>query len=125
MPYKDIEKRRLKDRENYEKNWPRYILKTVKTRAKKKNREFNLTEEDLIVPELCPVFEEPLNIREYKQKGGTPFSPSVDRIDNNKGYIKGNMQIISFLANSMKSSASPSQLIKFAKWILRTYTQKS
>lgn len=43
------------------------------------------------------------------------------RIDNNKGYIKGNVQVIGRRANIMKSSASPEELLKFAKWVINTY----
>lgn len=47
------------------------------------------------------------------------YSPSIDRIDNSKGYIKGNVWIISMKANAMKNSANFKELHTFCKNILR------
>lgn len=69
-----------------------------------------------IAPEKCPVFG-------VKLTNGTrtmhKFSPSVDKIDPKKGYIKGNMQIISYLANSMKRDSTAKELKQFARWALK------
>ncbi len=46
---------------------------------------------------------------------------TIDRIDSRYGYVDGNVQVISFLANQMKADASPEQLIEFAKWILKQH----
>ncbi len=98
-----------------------YIL--LKSRAKKQDIDFNLDIDDLKIPNECPV----LNIPIYKEaikggkKGPKQNSPSVDRIDNNKGYIKGNIQVISHRANTMKGSATPQELLKFAFWVILTY----
>jgi hypothetical protein len=110
--------------DNYAKNNPeRRILSIIKYRAKQKNMEFNLEPEDIKIPETCPIFNYPL-IKQLDNKGkfGPRYnSPSVDRIDNTKGYVKGNIQIISNKANSMKSSATPEELLQFAYWVLLTY----
>ena len=90
----------------------------IKTRAKRKNISFDIEVEDIIVPNECPILKIPLH---YECRENTP---SVDRIDNSKGYIKGNIQIVSYKANTMKNSASPKELTEFAKWILDNFTDE-
>jgi len=69
-------------------------------------------------PPKCPVFGKPL----VKGDGAThSWSPSADRINPDKGYTRGNIQVISMLANTMKQHATKAQLIKFAMWILKQY----
>ena len=111
-------------RDEFLRNYIKQILLRTKKRAESKNIDFNLDESDIIIPKVCPILEVPLIIG---TKGNYEYSPSIDRIDNTKGYIKGNVQIISKKANSMKNSASQEELIKFCKNILRyslTTTEK-
>lgn len=89
----------------YKLNWTDRALKNIKYRAKKRNLDFNLTKEDFILPKVCPVLG--ISIDLY---GGQDNLPSVDRIDNTKGYIKGNVCIISGRANRIKSDASVDDL---------------
>lgn len=77
--------------------------------------KFNLALEDIVIPKVCPVFGVTFN------KAKKWRSTSVDRIDNNKGYVKGNIQIISGLANVMKNQATPAELLRFAEWINKCY----
>lgn len=79
-----------------------WLLCSCKGRAKKSGLEFNLEKEDLVVPEFCPV----LGIKLFCGKGRMIYnSPTVDRIDNKLGYIKGNIKIISWRANCLKNNA--------------------
>ncbi len=80
----------------------------AKKRAKKFGWEFNLDKEDVVIPLVCPVFGFPLTCT--PGKGSNEASPSLDRIDNNKGYIKGNVLVVSLLANRIKSTADAAQL---------------
>ena len=76
-----------------------------------------ISKEDIKVPIFCPILDIKLEFHFGQGAGGKPSSPSLDRIDNTKGYIKGNVQVISHLANQMKSTATKEQLVKFADWI--------
>lgn len=100
------------------KNPEKRILVTLKTRSKSKNIKFNLTIKDICIPKICPILKIPIILTNSRLKYN---SPSVDRIDNTKGYEKGNIQIISNLANCMKNEATPEQLKLFAKWVNKTY----
>ena len=79
------------------------IREGARVRALKKDIEFAIyTYKDVPeIPEFCPIYKIPL----FVGKGvSTDNSPTLDRIDNNKGYVKGNLQIISRKANQMKSN---------------------
>lgn len=89
------------------------ILTRCKNRAKEQGLDFNLELSDIVLPTHCPVFKTKLEYAASKPE----HRYSIDRIDSTKGYIKGNVQIISQLANTMKNNATPAQLIMFAKWI--------
>ncbi len=106
-------------RESRTRRQMQYIYRNVRKRAKKIGREFNIEMTDLAIPDVCPIFGIPLVY------GATidncDFAPSIDRIDSSKGYVKGNVQVISRLANCMKWTATPEQLIAFAEGILRLY----
>ena len=66
-------------------------------------------------PKVCPV----LGIKlDWGRNGLNNNSPSLDRINNNKGYVKGNVIMISNLANKMKSNATPEQLNQFNRYYL-------
>lgn len=84
--------------------------------AEQRGLDFNLELEDIVIPKYCPILEVPF---QFGSKDDYSYSPSIDRIDNSKGYIKGNIQIISMKANTMKNSATPEELYNFCKNILR------
>lgn len=104
------------------KNYLKVCLINLRARAKKRGLDFNLDIEDIKTPAYCPILKIPLIIKEYSTtKGFSPNSPSVDRIDNNRGYLKDNVQVVSCKANSMKNNATPEELLQFAYWVILTY----
>lgn len=87
-------------KERREADWSYSLTIECRGRARKRGLPFNITKEDLAVPELCPV----LGIKLVPPKGARQDdSPSVDRIIPANGYVKGNVAVISWLANRLKS----------------------
>lgn len=84
------------------------LYRHAKRRALQKGLEFNIELKDIHIPRKCPILKVPLIC-------STRYSPSIDRIYPNKGYVKGNIAVISTLANSMKANATPNELLIFAK----------
>jgi hypothetical protein len=91
------------------------LLYSAKKRAKEKNIDFNLTADDIFIPEYCPALG--IKLQSVQGVTGSDCSPSLDRIDNSKGYIKGNVAVISFRANTLKNSATSEELRKIANFL--------
>lgn len=136
MPRRDKEKIKAYQKQYYQENKDRYIvynrnkraadpirnrLYDIKSRCRKVGIEFDLKEEDIVMPDVCPV----LGIKLEKGSGSIQnASPSFDRIDPSKGYVKGNIQILSVKANAMKRDATPEELRMFARWVLKTFPEE-
>jgi hypothetical protein len=86
---------------------PSYILySSAKHRAKIKNIPFNLELSDLPpIPEKCPVLDIPILINKGPS-ANNGNGPSLDRIEPNLGYVRGNIRIISHRANTLKSNGT-------------------
>lgn len=85
----------------------KYIWIRAKLRAKRLNINFNLQESDVVIPFTCPIFGIELKVNEIKRDIN---SPSIDRINNTLGYIKGNILIVSWKANHIKNDATLNEM---------------
>lgn len=109
----------------YKRKWAdnNYLLKKLRQaekRAKDRGLNFDLTVDDLVLTEKCPILNIPLlqaKDHDYKFRN----APSIDKIIPELGYIKGNVQIISNKANTMKNDATVEELLLFAEWVIRTF----
>jgi FMN phosphatase YigB (HAD superfamily) len=102
--YQNLNKEFFDNNPEYHKKWNRRkpenrLLMSARKRAKEKGLEFNLEITDIVIPSICPVLKVPMVI-------GTNTAPSIDRIDSGKGYVKGNIKIISKRANTIKSDGT-------------------
>jgi hypothetical protein len=95
-------------------NHPEYIMwAAAKRRAKKYNLPFDITSKDIIIPQVCPVFGMQLrkSLEAYSDN-----SPSLDQIIAGKGYVKGNIAVISMRANILKRDATLNELEMLVKY---------
>jgi hypothetical protein len=89
------------------------LLSNSKHRAKKAGLEHTLTREDIIIPDVCPV----LGV-EMKREGRDTWvtAPSIDRIDNSRGYTPDNIVIVSRRANLLKKDATLTEMRSLVKF---------
>lgn len=70
----------------------------------------------------CPYTGWTLEIKNKNKKvTKKPNMASLDRIDSSKGYIKGNIQFVSFMANMAKHTFHEDELIKFCRAVTGNY----
>jgi hypothetical protein len=98
-------------------NPKQYILNRARGNAKVAGIKCVIKLKDIPdIPKFCPVL--PWIKLVYRVGTGIktrrPDSPSLDRIDNTKGYLPGNIRIISWRANELKKDATPKELIALA-----------
>ena len=103
------------------------MLAQAKKRAAASGRDFDLTLADVldVVVIECPILKTPLRW-EYKHGAGGPDerSPSLDRIDNSRGYVKGNIAIISHRANSIKNCLTIDQITRLFEYATQPHNTK-
>ena len=96
-----------------DRDYKRTMLIKIKHRAKRCGIKFDLTPEDIHIPNYCPILGIPILAGRY---GGAMSSPSIDRLDPSKGYTKGNVIVVSNQANTMRSCGTPEQCRDVAKF---------
>lgn len=95
----------------------RRMLQAAKTRASRKGLLFNLTTDDIHIPDICPVLGIELSYGIGRPHDG---SPSLDKIVPAMGYTRGNCEVISHRANTLKSNATVTEMRALADY----YEQK-
>lgn len=96
---------------NYHRN---SMLSNARQRAKRLGLPCTITAADIQIPATCPVLGIPL----AHQKGAkqSENSPTVDRIIPSKGYVPGNVIVVSLKANRIKNNASVDELVAVAEF---------
>jgi hypothetical protein len=90
-----------------------FMYRLVKRHAREKGVPFDLSPEDIFIPEFCPV----LGIKLSPPGDGLKdSSPTVDRLIASKGYVRGNIAVISSRADRIKSDATLAEFEKIYAW---------
>jgi hypothetical protein len=113
--YSDANRERVREANKKwrETNPLKRLIYVAKCRAKRIGVPFDLSFEDLVMSEVCPVLGIPMAFGEKRQNDNCP---SLDRIDNTKGYVRGNVVIVSWRANRLKSDATVQEMAMLAKF---------
>jgi hypothetical protein len=93
------------------------LLALAKQRAKQNGTPFKITEEDIKIPKRCPALG--ITLKQGTGKRRLNSSPTLDRVNPSLGYVPGNVIVISYLANAIKSNADHWQIARVADWLKR------
>lgn len=100
----------------------RFFMKVLRMRTKQKNISVELKLEDLkdqwnVQKGICPYTGWRMKIAECQSRKSlkkTPDRASLDRIDSSKGYVKGNIQFVSLIAQYAKNNWDGFVIFEFA-----------
>lgn len=106
----------------------KHRLLGAKDRAAKQNIPFDLELQYIIdlwhiQKGVCALSNLPMTF-ELKQ-GRTPTNVSIDKIDRELGYIKGNVQLVCMACNQIKSDMNEHEMYNFCKNIVKCYEDKN
>lgn len=108
------------------KNWERTLLNGCRKRAREKKLEINISLEDIKLlakkqKSRCFWFNVKLK---YTNKKKYLFKPSIDRIDNKKGYTRDNIILVSYFANIARSDSDLKTWGRSSKMIIKSLKKK-
>lgn len=92
----------------------KYLARNSRKRAKQLKIEHTVSWKDIPIPDVCPITLRPMQ-RELGQAG--PNSYSLDRIDPDKGYVKGNVLVMSWQANRAKCELTLPMLERLVEYL--------
>ncbi len=102
--------------------WQQELHHNAKKRAKRKDIVFTILKEEIHIPSHCPLLGIPL-MKNPNGRYQWDNSATIDKIDNNKGYVVGNVWVVSSLANLIMSSATAEQIIAVGEGLKAKQTE--
>lgn len=109
---------RQRKQDSYRRNLPRQLWLSAKKRAERDGTPFSILPEHIAVPSHCPALGLPLSVS-HTGSGGTDYSPTLDRIIPELGYVPGNVAVISGRANRAKNDLTCVELEALLDYVRR------
>lgn len=101
----------------------RWYMKVIKKSSKKRNQPYDVDIKYLEMlwkqqDGICPFTKQKLVFKKYSDDNiSVPYSASIDRINNSKGYIKGNIRFVALMFNYARNRFSDDQVLHFCKQV--------
>jgi len=113
-PGAPVSSNRRKELSEYHKqqNPQKYLFESALYRAKARSIPFSIDLEDVKIPTHCPVLGIPLSFFGHKNN-----IPTLDKVHPMLGYVKGNVCVISFRANRIKTDATLDELLQVTAYV--------
>src|SRR3954467_15879500 len=89
----------------------RSLWDRARKRAKDRGLPFALAKNSIAVPLTCPALGMPIQFRGRR----SACSPSLDRIVPERGYVPGNIRVVSDRANRLKGKRSLEELRRLSR----------
>jgi|SaaInlStandDraft_4_1057021.scaffolds.fasta_scaffold104024_2 hypothetical protein len=67
------------------------------------------------------VMELPRSTGAWTSRVNDPLKPSLDRIDNAKGYLKGNVRFVTVMANLARGTFTDDQVVSFCRAVVQEH----
>lgn len=97
------------------------MLDNAKSRARRDKRDFALTLDDIVIPRKCPILGIELKAEVGSGRDSNPAEndhvPQLDRIDSSKGYVPGNVCVISSKANIQKKNGTAREFLAICAFL--------
>lgn len=104
-----------------------YLISITQSRRRASTKNWDITTIDVInqwvkQQGVCALSGQ--DMTHTRGDGTVHTNASIDRIDNNKGYTKDNIQLVCQITNLMKNSLTEESLIEWCQAIINTHISK-
>ena len=110
-----IRNRRIKDRITRP---AKVLFDNAQARSKRYGTPFSITMADIVIPEVCPCCQKAF-VFGAPTKYPVPQAPSLDRIDSDKGYVPGNVEVLCTRCNKLKGDGTISEFQMLVEYLFR------